>query len=225
MERVFVSWSGGKDCCLAGYRAAAAGLDVACLLNMVDGDGNRGWVHGLRVEIVRLQAEAMAIPLLQHRSTMDTYVDDFHEALVSLKENGITGGVFGDILFDSHREWVTAQCRHAELAPHLPLWDESQEDLLREFSDAGFEAVVVAAEADRLGEEWLGRKLDAAALVELCELKASRGVHPGGEAGEYHTLVIDGPTFRRRFEILDSAPVLRKGYWFLDISRAELRAK
>ncbi len=225
MERVFVSWSGGKDCCLAGYRAAADGLDVGHLLNMVDGDGSRGWVHGLRVEVVGLQAEAMAIPLLQHRSTMDTYENDFHDALVSLKEHGITGGVFGDIEFDSHREWVTAQCRRAGLAPHLPIWNEPQEALLEEFIGAGFVAVVVAAEAERLGEKWLGRSLDLAALAELSELKNSHGVHPAGEAGEYHTLVIDGPTFRRRIEILDSKHVLRKGYWFLDISRAELRAR
>ncbi len=225
MERVFVSWSGGKDCCLAGHRAATGGLDVACLLNMVDGDGSRGWVHALRVEVVQLQAEAMSMPLLQHRSTMDTYENDFHDALVSLKENEITGGVFGDIEYDSHREWVAAQCRRADLAPHLPLWGEAQEALLEEFVGAGFEAVVVAAEAERLGEDWLGRKLDPAALAELSELKESHGVHPGGEAGEYHTLVTDGPTFRRRIEILDSERVLRKGYWFLDIRRAELRAK
>lgn len=67
--------------------------------------------------------------------------------------------------------------------------------------------------------------MDLAALAELCELKKSHGVHPAGEAGEYHTLVIDGPTFQRRIEILDSEHVLRKDYWFLDISRAELRAK
>ncbi len=225
MERVFVSWSGGKDCCLAGYRAAAGGLDVGHLLNMVDGDGSRGWVHGLRVEVVGLQAEAMAIPLLQHRSTMDTYENDFHHALVSLKETGITGGVFGDIEFDSHHEWVTAQCRRADLVPHLPLWGEAQEALVEEFIEAGFEAVVVAAEAERLGENWLGRKLDTAALSELSQLKESHDVHPGGEAGEYHTLVTDGPTFQRRIEILDGEHVLRKGYWFPDIRRAELRTK
>jgi len=46
-----------------------------------------------------------------------------------------------------------------------------------------------------------------------------------GEAGEYHTLVVDGPLFKKRIEILESSKVQRKGYYFLDISKYELKAK
>ena len=66
--------------------------------------------------------------------------------------------------------------------------------------------------------------MDSDFIDELCQSNGSK-IHPCGELGEYHTLVIDGPIFRKRIEILDSRPVFREGYWFLDISRYELKLK
>ncbi|HEY50826.1 MAG TPA: ATP pyrophosphatase, partial [Dehalococcoidia bacterium] len=38
MNKVFISWSGGKESCLACYRAMANGLKVSYLANMVTED-------------------------------------------------------------------------------------------------------------------------------------------------------------------------------------------
>jgi len=38
MIRGFVSWSGGKDCCLAAYQANLQGIEIVYLLNMVTAD-------------------------------------------------------------------------------------------------------------------------------------------------------------------------------------------
>jgi len=40
MEHAFVSWSGGKDCCLAYYHTVINGLMVRFLVNMVTEDGH-----------------------------------------------------------------------------------------------------------------------------------------------------------------------------------------
>lgn len=56
------------------------------------------------------------------------------------------------------------------IVPYLPLWGEKQDRIVREFIDAGFEAVVVATKADLLGKEWLGRKLDSNFLADLLRL-------------------------------------------------------
>ena len=171
-----------------------------------------------------MQSRALRIPLLQGRSSMDTYEADFRSTMSSLKKNGVTGGVFGDIDLEENREWVSRQCQEVGITPHFPLWGQSQEAVLRGFVTAGFKAVVVVAEADRLGKDWLGRTLDTALLAELFRLNETHGVQLSGEAGEYHTLVVDGPFFKRRIEVVASKPVSRKGYWFLDVIRAELRA-
>lgn len=219
MERAFVSWSGGKDCCLACYRATAKGLQVHYLVNMVTEDGQRSRSHGLAAKWLQLQAEAIGIPLIQRRTTDSNYEAEFKSALLALKKEGITAGVFGDIDFNAHREWIDRVCAETGITPYLPLWEEDQNKLLREFIDSGFEALVVATRAELLGEDWLGRKLDADFQADLSRLE---NITPCGEAGEYHTLVTNGPLFQKRIKIIETSKVLRDGHWFLDIVKCEL---
>jgi diphthamide synthase (EF-2-diphthine--ammonia ligase) len=66
-DRVFVSWSGGKDSYLSMLMAQEQGLEVACLLSFVGGDGySRS--HGLKTAMLRQQAEG-AWPAPAHRGS------------------------------------------------------------------------------------------------------------------------------------------------------------
>lgn len=219
MDKVFVSWSGGKDSCLACYWAKARGLIVSYLANTVTEDGGRSCSHGLRADMIQAQSQAMGIPVLQQRTTWNTYEMEFKKMALALKKKGVTGGVFGDIDFEPHREWVERVCGEVGVKPYLPLWGDSQHRLLREFVDLGFEAIVVATKSELLGEEWLGRKVDVDFVREIEEMGKTKAITPCGEAGEYHTLVTDGPLFRERIEILEANRMLRDGNWFLDISK------
>jgi diphthine-ammonia ligase len=210
MTKVFVSWSGGKDCSFACLKAMAGGHEVRYLLNMVTEDGKRSWTHGQRAEVVQAQAEAMGIPLIQQRATMATYEHEFEEALRNMKQQGIQGGIFGDIDIKEHREWVERVCREAVMSAFLPHWGENQEKLLGDFAASGLEAIMVVTKADLLGEEWLGRKIDYNFIRDLNELRKTKDITPCGEAGEYHTLVFDGPIFKKRLEITGSRKVLRE---------------
>jgi diphthine-ammonia ligase len=223
MERVFASWSGGKDCCLALHRAKLSGLDVRYLANTITADGRRSCSHGMSAAVIRRQAEAIGIPIFQQPTGTDDYEARFVEMLRSFKTQGITGGVFGDIDFNAHREWIERVCAGAGMTPHLPLWLEDQRTLVEEFIDAGYVAVVVAVKSEILGEEFLGRRLDRPFLAELAGLE--RGITPCGEAGEFHTLVIDGPLFRKRLEITESRTETRGDHHFLEIAGVELKEK
>jgi diphthine-ammonia ligase len=221
MEYAFASWSGGKDSCLACYRAVTSGIKVRYLFNMISEDGLRSRSHGIATRWLQMQAEAMGIKLIQQPTKDDEYETNFKKAVLALKQDGITEGVFGDIDFNAHREWIDRVCSDVGVTAHLPLWEENQNKLFREFVDLGFEAVVVTTKADVLGEEWLGRKLDADFLAELARIE---NITPCGEAGEYHTLVIDGPLFKKRLEIVEASKVRREGYWFLEVRKCELTA-
>jgi len=77
---------------------------------------------------------------------------------------------------------------------------------------------VVSAQADKFGKDFVGKEVDR----ELLSFLKSKNICPCGENGEFHTLVVDGPFFKRRIQILESEPVLKKGfweYWFLDIKK------
>jgi diphthine-ammonia ligase len=220
MKQVFTSWSGGKDSCFACYQAVQSGLEVRYLVNMMDEDGRWSWIHRFSTDLLEKQSQAIGIPLVQRRSTMPTYETDFNNVILDLKKEGIEGGVFGDIDLDEHREWVERTCRQADIIPHLPLWGLSQEKILSDFIGLGFEAIIVVVKADLFGEEWLGKKMDLHFLKHLSELAKTKDVTPCGEAGEYHTLVVDGPLFKQRVEILETDHKYNNGYWFLEIVKS-----
>ena len=175
--QVFTSWSGGKDSCFACYKAGASGLKVRYLANMISEDGKRSWSHGQSAELLQVQSKALGIPLIQRWTTRGNYETEFINMLHNLRQEGINGGVFGDIDFNEHRQWIERVCHKAGITPHLPLWEQSQDKIMRDFIDLGFDSVVVAAKADLFGEEWVGRKVDLDFLSYIYELKQKRMLH------------------------------------------------
>jgi len=99
------------------------------------------------------------------------------------------------------------------------------EHVLSDFIEAGFEAIIVSAKADFFDENWLGRKIDRSLQFDLKKLGEGKELDVCGEHGEYHTLVVDGPLFRKRVQVTYGGRVQRNGRWFLDIPRCRLELK
>lgn len=212
------SWSGGKDSCLACYKAMREGYQVKYLLNFISKEYQRCCFHGIEAELIKLQAKLIGIPLIQKEVTADMqkYEMEFKEAVSGIKD--IEAMVFGDIYLDEHKNWVDRVCADLRIIPVEPLWNESTANLIEEFIDLGFKAVVVSCQADKFSKDFVGREVDKSFIKEL----KTRRICPCGENGEFHTLVVDGPIFKRKIEILKSEPVLKEGfwkYWFLDIKK------
>jgi uncharacterized protein (TIGR00290 family) len=220
--RVAASWSGGKDCSLACYRAISDGFEVSCLLNFISNEG-RCMSHGLNSGLIVAQSEAIGIPLVQWRTAWNSYEREFKAALRRMREMGVEGVVFGDIHeIPRHEGWVDRVCKELDLVPVKPLWGHDPRQILSDFMDEGFEATVIMVKADVLGEGWLGRKVDRGFVSDLLKLDK---VDPCGELGEYHTYVTDGPLFKRRINILEYDKILRDGYRYLNIIRHEVIGK
>jgi len=220
--KTFVSWSGGKDAALSYYRVME-NFHVTHLLNMVAEDGRISRSHGIRTDVLRMQAEAMSLPIVQIRSSWGTYEAEFKKALSGLKGRGVGAGIFGDIDLDAHREWVERVSKESGMKAVLPLWGEkNRENLIEELIEAGFETVIVATKKDILGTEWLGRKIDYDFVRDISKIK---GVDISGEGGEYHTFVVSGPIFKKRINILKAEKITRDQRCFLDILECELTEK
>nr|MDO8099628.1 diphthine--ammonia ligase [Candidatus Njordarchaeota archaeon] len=225
--RVVSSWSGGKDSCLACYRAMLSGSEVSYLLNFISKD-KRCMSHGLDSKLMVAQSQAIGIPLIQREVAWDSYEDGFKAAIRELKQHGVEGAVFGDIDVQEHRDWVYRVCHDVGITPMEPLWGLNPERILTNFVDEGFEAIVVNAKADLFEEDWLGRKVDRIFLEDLRKLQSKHKIHICGEFGEYHTFVTDGPVFKDRLRIIESRRVLRDGYWsywLLDVSKYEIEER
>ena len=219
--KVFCSWSGGKESCLACYQAIREGHEVASLLTMFTTTGNHARSHRLRKDLLMAQSQAVGIPLYQRRVSWDTYERGFARALTALKREGIGGGVFGALYLSEDRAWVERVCSEAGIVPLLPLWGMETKDLLSTFIKMGFEAIVVAVRSDIMDAHWLGKRIDGA-FVEQME---KSGIDVCGENGEYHTLVVDGPIFGRRIDIRATEITRRGSMAFLRVLSFGLRRK
>jgi len=208
------SWSGGKDSCLALWRAVRAGARLDCLLTMFTEDGERSRSHGLSRAVLEAQATAIGVPLLCRSASWDDYEMAMIDLLCEAASRGVTAVVFGDIDIPRHREWEETVCQHAGLNAVLPLWQQDRMAILDEWWGAGFEARIVVARDGVVERRYLGRVLDRWSAAELVQA----GVDACGENGEFHTVVTAGPLFREPIPIVLGEQVLRSGCWFQDLS-------
>ena len=217
MTKYAASWSGGKDSCFAYWKATSQGLKVSHLLNFINQDSTKAMSHGLDSKLIALQAQAMGLPILQQKVTWETYEAGFKNALAKLKLKGITGLVTGDIYLQEHKDWIDRVCGESAVRAVLPLWEMDTTQLLTDFIEAGFKAIIVSVKAQLLGKEWLGRQVDSKLASELSQLPGQLNIDVCGEGGEFHTFVYDGPAFKKPIKIGKAVPIARDDHWTLDI--------
>jgi len=213
-----VSFSGGKESSLACYKAMQAGCRVDVLANFVSEKYSRVRFHGTEAGFIRLQAESIGIELMQYKTGDDDYEQRFKQAVKSLLSRPIKGIIFGDIYFDEHRQWAEKICKEIGIEAVEPLWANSTEQVINDFLAVGFKAVIVSAQAELIDKEWVGQGLDRSFVNYL----KSKDIDICGEAGQYHTAVIDGPIFSRPIEITNAKTVRINNYWFLDTRKYRL---
>ena len=209
-------WSGGKDSCLACYRAISGGHDILGLLNFTNSSQTNSVSHGLSAQVIGRQAGMTGIPSFRKAMPKEGYRDEFIKVAGEWKTSkGIEGIVFGDIYLEGHKTWVDDVCRELGIAPIMPIWTMDTAGLINEFIGLGFKAMIVATRADKLGQEWLGREIDKDLMKEFADMG---NVDPCGENGEFHTFVYDGPMFRKKVGFEKGGKILRDGRWFLEIT-------
>jgi diphthine-ammonia ligase len=221
--RVAISWSGGKDSCLACFKATQEGFEVHSLLTMMTSDGKSNF-HLIKSDLLDAQADSLRIPMTKQKTAPGTYEQEFRKALIKLKTDGVKGLVTGDIYEVPMHEsgWLDRICREADLKPIKPLWNRDTRQIFHEFINSDFQAVVIRVNTALLGSEWLGRQLNEKFFEDIVRIG---NVDPCGERGEYHTLVTDGPLFNKHIEILESRKATRNGSSCLEIEQFEVNEK
>lgn len=189
-RRALCSFSGGKDSCLALWRAQQQGLDVRTLLVMFEESGERSRSHSIPLALIERQARALRLALLTRNASWKSYEEVFIATLEQLRATDHEVAVFGDIDLQPHRDWEEKVCAAAGIEPVLPLWQQDRRALAEEVLASGFRAVVVCTDSRYLGDEFCGREYDASFIADL-----PAGVDACGENGEFHTFVYDGPNF------------------------------
>ena len=66
MRKAYFNWSGGKDSSLALFHALQSGeFDIKHLLTTVNEEYQRISMHGVREDLLGIQAESLGIPLVK----------------------------------------------------------------------------------------------------------------------------------------------------------------
>jgi uncharacterized protein (TIGR00290 family) len=224
--KLISSWSGGKDSCLALFKAIQKGYEISILLNFISEEYKRCCFHGVSNELMNIQADAIEIPIFQRSvpADMEEYETQFKLVVNELKKRKIQGMVFGDIYLEEHKSWVDRVCNDIEITPIEPLWNLPAEKVVKEFIDIGFKAIVISAKADLFEEDFLGREINYDLISEI----KKKNICCCGENGEFHTFVYDGPIFKKKINIVETERILKEGFWkhwFLDIKKYKIEQK
>ena len=212
-KHVFSSWSGGKDACLALYKAIEQGYSVDLLFTTFIGSGEHSRAHGLKKEIIEAQSKSLNIPFEIRFADWGKYGPVLTEFINRSKTKDITGGIFGDIDLESHKEWLEDIAKETEIEAIFPLWNRQRVEIVKEFIELGFKTIIISTKTSVMDSKYLGRVLDKDLVEEFLEI----GIDPAGEDGEFHTLVIDGPIFSDKIELNVLGVVERGKYHFLEV--------
>lgn len=222
-----MNWSGGKDSALALYLLQQQQNCELTLFTTINKAFQRISMHGVRLPLLQAQAQALQLTLeivdIPEQVSMEQYNQIMHQALTGFKQQGITHSVFGDIFLEDLKAYREEQLQKLGFEAHFPLWGKPTRQVMKEFLEAGFKTIVVAANAKLLDKSFVGRVIDDQFLADLPE-----NVDPCGENGEFHTFVFDGPNFEIPVPFRTGETVLKtyehseevtwdNQFWFCDL--------
>ncbi len=217
-------YSGGKDSTFAAYLVHQMGHEVRFLVNIVPEDSASWIFHTPNLGIVPKMAEAMDIPLITAVSdgTEEGDLDALRDVLTGLDIDGVVvGALWSDYQWDRMNR-VLGELNLIMLAP---LWRKNQSMIYDEMVSAGIDAVIVGVFAEGLDEKWLGRHLDNDAKKDLLKLRDKYGVSIMGEGGEYESMTLDSPLFKKKLVIGKSEKKMKKDSGTLEVTEVILEEK
>jgi len=222
--RVAVLATGGKDSALSLHRALNEGYEVACLASMIPLREDSWMFHYPNIHLVDLFAEAVEIHLVKAETAgiKEKEVEDLERLIGRLDVDGVVSGA---IASDYQKTRIDKVCERLKLKSITPLWHADPLEILKEILGLKFEVIITGVYAYGFGKEWLGRKIDAATIADLAELNRRFGVSLVGEGGEYETLVLDAPFFKKRIRIVEAQKIWKEPSGLFQIAKAELEKK
>lgn len=217
-------FSGGKDSTFAIYLAEKAGHEVTRLLTVHSKNPESYMYHTPNISLTLLLSISMGKELvtIESKGEKEKEVQDLETLLGGLDVDGV---VCGAIASEYQKQRVDNVCKKLGLQLIAPLWHQDPEKLLRDLLKAEFEAVITQVAAEGFNENWLGRKIDENGINDLKELNRKYGIHMSGEGGEYESLVLDCPLFRKRLNIVECRKVWSGNSGTLLIENAKLTDK
>jgi ABC transporter with metal-binding/Fe-S-binding domain ATP-binding protein len=180
--------------------------------------------HYPNIRLVDFLANAVDIPIVKAETSgiKEKEVEDLKHLVETLDVDGIVSGA---IASEYQKTRIEGICKQLKLECITPLWHKPPMDILTEILDLGIEVIITGVFAYGFNSEWLGRRIDRVTIDALSGLNRLYGVSLVGEGGEYETLVLNAPFFKKRINILKAEKVWRNQDGYFLITEATLENK
>lgn len=222
IKRVLLSWSSGKDSAWTLYQLQQdSTVKVVGLLTTFNRVFNRSAIHGVRQQLLDLQAKAAGLPLIevplpwpcsneQYEAIMEKALDD---ACSSLKPDAMA---FGDLYLEDVRAYRETQMAGVGLELVFPLWQIPTEKLAQDMINGDLKVTITCLDPRVMPEHLVGDEFCNKLLENL-----PLSVDPCGENGEFHTFAWDGPTFKHKIPVVAGEVFNRDGFVYADLLMEE----
>jgi uncharacterized protein (TIGR00290 family) len=231
-SKAIFCWSGGKDSAMALYKVFQENkYEVVALLTTLNAQFKRVSMHGVREELLDLQAASIGLPLVKmfvSEGTNAEYEKTMETLLLQYKAQGVSTVIFGDIFLEDLRTYRENNLAKVGLTAEFPLWKRDTKELIKEFFQLGFKTITCCVNDAYLGEDRVGEEITEEFIKIL-----PANVDPCGENGEYHSFCFAGPILKTpiRFTVGEKVykpleikttdcginTIPTKGFWFCDL--------
>lgn len=217
LKRALIGWSSGKDSAWSLHvLRREPDVELAGLFTTVNRGDERVAVHAVRDELLRAQAQALALPLrripIPHPCPNETYESAMAGLVAAAKQDGVTHLAFGDLFLEDIRRYRERIFAGTGVELLFPVWGLDTRLLAEEMTAAGVRAFIVCVDIRRAPREWAGQVFDSQFVKRV-----PAGIDPCGENGEFHTFAFDGPMFRRPVGARLGGIAERDGFVYADL--------
>lgn len=218
-----VLWTGGKDSSLSLYEAKLLGYEVRSLVTFVPSEAEF-LAHPLG--FMKYQAEALGLPHYT-LEVSEPFKESYERAIHSLRERyGIDTLITGDIAqVDGYPNWIRECSEYSGINVLTPLWGSDRNELISRLLSYRFKVIFSCVKKLWFSDEWLGMRLDEDSLQRLRKINVEIGLDICGEQGEYHTLVLDGPPFKKSIHVGAYSKCEKDSLMYIDIQKVALQEK
>jgi ABC transporter with metal-binding/Fe-S-binding domain ATP-binding protein len=221
---VAVLISGGKDSALALHRVLKKGYNVKYLVTMVPLNKDSWMFHHQNVRLTDLFSKAVGISLVKRETEgiKEEELKDLENLLMPLNVDGIVSGA---VFSEYQKVRIDRICKKLGFKSITPLWNENPVNIINELIKLDFQAVITGVYALGFNQDWLGRIINYNTLKALIHLKRKYEVSIIGEGGEYESLIIDAPYFRKKIQIIRARKIWEGNSGYLLVEEARLQKK
>lgn len=219
-KKTLMSWSSGKDSAWALQKLIESDeYDVVGLFCTVNQEFDRVAMHGVRTELLKLQATSIGFPLTILEIPYPCSNIDYEKIMgkfVSDSENqGIEIFGFGDLYLEDIRNYRIEKLKNSSIEPAFPLWESDTTQLAQQLIDAGVQTVTTCIDLKKLPASFVGRIYNQEFIESL-----PKEIDLCGENGEFHSFVFNSPIFSFQIDIEIGDNVQRDEFLFADIKVA-----